>query len=204
MGAISIIGYLHVGRKLREWMPIFLYALPVTAVSAVVATLAAMLLEGAALVQMGSTGVFGYFDRQHFGWILYLACGPGIVGHTGFNTLLRFFPPLVISMAFPLEPIVGSMIGAAAGISNLPGPLTWVGGGIMVRLACHAWPSETTSASILPARTVPCINATLPAKRLFLCAGVSTSSVHVAAGQAGCTGREEESRHARHAASTGR
>ena len=29
-GAISIIGYLEVGRRLRAWMPIFLYACPVT------------------------------------------------------------------------------------------------------------------------------------------------------------------------------
>ena len=144
MGAISIIGYLHVGRKLRGWMPIFLYALPVTAVAAVVSTLAAMLLEGAALAQLGSQGAFGYFDRQHFGWIFYLACGPGIVGHTGFNTLLRFFPPLVISMAFPLEPVIGSIMGAAAGVSDLPDPLTWIGGGIMVRLTSNAWPSEST------------------------------------------------------------
>ena len=29
-GAISIIGYLEVGQRLRAWMPIFLYACPVT------------------------------------------------------------------------------------------------------------------------------------------------------------------------------
>jgi drug/metabolite transporter (DMT)-like permease len=133
-GAISIIGYLHVGRTLREWMPIFLYALPVTAVSAVLSTLLAFVFDGAQLTQTGPRGVFGFFDAKHFGWVLYLACGPGIVGHTGFNTLLRFFPPLVISMAFPLEPIVGSMLGALMGVSSLPGPLTWIGGGIMVRL----------------------------------------------------------------------
>jgi drug/metabolite transporter (DMT)-like permease len=133
MGAISIIGYLHIGRQLREWMPVFLYALPVTAVSAVLSTATAMLLEGAALLKMGHEGAFGYYDRKHFGWVLYLACGPGIVGHTGFNTLLKFFPALVISMAFPLEPIVGSALGAIAGVSELPSVMTWIGGGIMVR-----------------------------------------------------------------------
>lgn len=147
MGAVSIIGYLHVGRKLREWMPIFLYALPVTAVSAALSTLAAILFEGTALLQSGPTGAFGYFDKKHFGWVLYLACGPGIVGHTGFNTLLRFFPPLVISMAFPLEPIVGSLMGAVAGVSELPGLLTWIGGSIMVRYVIESSDFPSASAS---------------------------------------------------------
>lgn len=31
-GAISVIGYLMVGQRLRAWMPIFLYACPVTGV----------------------------------------------------------------------------------------------------------------------------------------------------------------------------
>lgn len=56
----------------------------------------------------------------------------GLVGHTGFNALLRFFPPLVITMAIPLESIIGSMLGWVFGVSDIPGVWTWVGGLVMV------------------------------------------------------------------------
>lgn len=63
----------------------------------------------------------------------------GLVGHTGFNALLRFFPPLVITMAIPLESIIGSVLGWIFGVSAIPGVWTWIGGLIMVRITlCHA------------------------------------------------------------------
>eukprot|EP00892_Ulva_mutabilis_P002405 jgi/Ulvmu1/12165/UM085_0029.1 len=131
-GAVMIIGYLQAGHILRAWMPIFLYALPVTGVAAVLLTIVSVVLEGAAINKLGAEGVFGYFESRHIWLVLYLAIGPGLVGHTGFNALLRFFPPLVITMAVPLESIIGSMLGWVFGVSEIPGVWTWVGGLIMV------------------------------------------------------------------------
>jgi drug/metabolite transporter (DMT)-like permease len=131
-GAISIIGYLHAGRYVRSWMPVFMYALPVTAVSAVVLTICAVLIEKTSWAGAGARAVFGYWRSGVFWYILYLALGPGIVGHTGFNFLLRFVSPFLVSMAFPLEPIVGSVLAWMAGLSPVPSALTWVGGAIMV------------------------------------------------------------------------
>ena len=42
----------------------------------------------------------------------YLAIGPGIVGHTGLNTVLKYLAPLVISLSTVTEPLIGSLIGA--------------------------------------------------------------------------------------------
>jgi drug/metabolite transporter (DMT)-like permease len=131
-GAVAIVGYLQAGSAVRGWMPIFIYALPVTAVSAVLLSLVAFLVDKLSLFAAGSTGIFGYFASSHGWWVLYLAVVPGLVGHTGFNTLLRFFSPLVISMAFPFEPLVGSVIGAALGLEKVPGVLTWLGGSMIV------------------------------------------------------------------------
>lgn len=77
LGAVMIIGYLQAGRVLRAWMPIFLYALPVTGIAAVLLTIVAMLLEGATINKLGAAGVFGYFEHKHFWLVLYLAIGPG-------------------------------------------------------------------------------------------------------------------------------
>jgi drug/metabolite transporter (DMT)-like permease len=113
-------------------MPIFIYALPVTATSAVLVSLTALAVERPSFVGVGKHGIMGYFASHHWVWVVYLAVVPGLVGHTGFNTLLRFFSPLVISMALPMEPIVGSMIGYDLGLTKAPGVLTWVGGAIVV------------------------------------------------------------------------
>jgi drug/metabolite transporter (DMT)-like permease len=132
LGAVAIIGYLQAGSAVRGWMPIFIYALPVTAVSALLLSLVALLVDRLSIFRSGASGIFGYFASLHGWWVLYLAVVPGLVGHTGFNTLLRFFSPLVISMAFPFEPLVGSGIGLALGLERVPGVLTWLGGSMIV------------------------------------------------------------------------
>lgn len=61
----------------------------------------------------------------------------------GFNTLLRYLSPLVISLACNLEPLLGSLFGWAAGVVAAPGPWTFVGGSLVmlstavVSLASH-------------------------------------------------------------------
>lgn len=132
MGAIAIIGYLQAGSSVRGWMPIFMYSMPVTAVSAVLMSLIALAVDRPGIFVAGRGGLFGYWASHHWAWVLYLAVVPGLVGHTGFNTLLRFFSPLVISMAFPLEPLIGSIMGFLAGLSDVPGILTWLGGAATV------------------------------------------------------------------------
>ncbi|KAG2485643.1 hypothetical protein HYH03_015615 [Edaphochlamys debaryana] len=129
LASAVMVGYLSVGRRLRQWMPIFVYAFPVTGIAALGLTAGALLLEPVSLTGGGSRGVFGWLAAPHYaGWVLYLALGPGIVGHTGFNTLLRYLSPLTVALAFQMEPLVGSLIGWAAGVMAAPGPLTYWGG----------------------------------------------------------------------------
>jgi hypothetical protein len=102
LGAVSIIGYLQAGRSVRSWMPIFLYAMPVTTVSAIVLTIVALLVEGTRITGVGPRSAFGYFNPAYLPWVAYLAFGPGIVGHTGFNTLLRFAFVIYFPTAFDI------------------------------------------------------------------------------------------------------
>jgi len=113
LGAVAIVGYLIAGRSLRSWLPTFLYAFPVTSVAAVSTLVGAIVLEGAdiSLSDHGWTGYFG--DARSFLLVAYLACFPGIVGHTGMNFVLRYISTIAVSITLILEPVIGSLIGTS-------------------------------------------------------------------------------------------
>lgn len=128
--AFAMVGYLSAGGVLRQWMPIFIYASPVTLLAAVLLSGTAAIVEGG--VSNDGTphpGIFGWMtSSSHVYYVIYLALVPGIVGHTGFNTLLRHLSPLAVALATQLEPLVGSLLGWVLGMMGPPGPWTWAGG----------------------------------------------------------------------------
>ena len=127
-GAIFVVGYIVSGRVLREWMPIFLYAFPVTLLASLLLIPASMAVEP----EFTTFGVIGWTDAEFFPWFLALALIAGLLGHTGLNTCLRYISPLVVSTSVTLEPLLGSVIGWAFFGSGIPGKWTWVGGPILV------------------------------------------------------------------------
>ena len=133
VGAVAIVGYLIAGRELREWMPLFLYAFPVTFVASILLLLTSLAFEGTTVLgSTSSTNAFGWATTDWLPLIAYLALVPGMVGHTGINHVLRWLPPLVISVSVLFEPIIGSIIGWLLGTSAAPGLWTWAGGLMLV------------------------------------------------------------------------
>ena len=135
LGAIAIVGYLAAGRHLRgnREMPLFLYAFPVTAISAMFLTVHAMLSEGASIDStIVDSSVFGWTDVSWILLVVYLALGPGLAGHTGINASLRWLPPLVISVCVVFEPLLGGLLGWVLGVQEVPGFWTWIGGPFMI------------------------------------------------------------------------
>ena len=128
LGAVFVVGYLISGRVLRKWMPIFVYAFPVTLIGALLLIPASLILEPTSV----DLGIVGWLDMDYLPWFLALALIAGILGHTGLNTCLRYTPPLVVSTSVTLEPIIGSLIGYAIFDSGLPGFWTWIGGPILI------------------------------------------------------------------------
>jgi len=124
LGAVSVIGYFVAGRVLRKWMPLFMYAFPVT-------LLASILLAFAAIFEKGSPPqliVFGFVTNQS--WILYIsyiAVFPGIFGHTGINYVLKHLQPLIVSVTLLTEPVLGSFIGFFLKVADIPGLYTFLG-----------------------------------------------------------------------------
>ena len=131
-GAIAIVGYLMAGRELRSWMPLFLYAFPVTFVAAILLTISSMLIESSDWNQLRSISTFGWVDMIWIPAIAYLAIGPGLVGHTGINGVLKWLPPIVISVSVLIEPILGTFIGIMLGTAEYPDVWTLIGGSIIL------------------------------------------------------------------------
>ena len=52
-------------------------------------SLGAVVIEGAALGQLGPGGLFGWVDLKYLGGVSWLALFPGVIGHTCLNGLLR-------------------------------------------------------------------------------------------------------------------
>lgn len=128
LGAVFVVGYIVSGRILREWMPIFLYAFPVTLFASILLLPASWIMEP----DFSKFGISGWTDAEFFPWFLALALIAGLLGHTGLNTCLRYISPLVISTSVTLEPVLGSLIGWAFFDAGVPGRWTWVGGPILV------------------------------------------------------------------------
>ncbi|MCH1480840.1 MAG: EamA family transporter, partial [Candidatus Poseidoniaceae archaeon] len=128
LGAVFVVGYIVSGRVLRKWMPIFLYAFPVTLIGALILIPASYLIED----DFSSMGAVGWIQAEYFWWFLALALIAGLLGHTGLNTCLRYMPPLVVSTSVTMEPIIGSVIGFILFDTGLPGFWTWLGGPILI------------------------------------------------------------------------
>ncbi len=124
-GAITVVGYIVAGRILREWMPVFVYAVPVTFLGAIILIPVSMLMGE-------STAALGWAESELLGWFILLAFLAGIVGHTGLNACLRWLPPLTISFAVTLEPIIGAFIGWFFFSEAVPEKWTWLGGLILI------------------------------------------------------------------------
>lgn len=128
LGAVFVVGYLVCGRILREWMPLFLYAFPVTLVGGLLLIPASLLLESS----FSDYGAFGYIGHETLIWFAVLALIAGILGHTGLNYCLKYVSPLLISISVTLEPVIGSLIGWMFFSTGIPGMWTWIGGPILI------------------------------------------------------------------------
>ncbi len=128
LGAIFVVGYIVSGRVLRKWMPIFIYAFPVTLIGAIILIPASYFFEH----EFSDFGAVGWIQADYLPWFLALALIAGLLGHTGLNTCLRYMPPLVVSTSVTMEPIIGSVIGLVLFDTGLPGFWTWVGGPILI------------------------------------------------------------------------
>ncbi len=133
IGAVAVVGYLIAGRTLRQWMPLFLYTVPVTGVAAILLGIMSMIIEGSTFsMSQEDISIFGWMSSSWIIYVLFLAAFPGIVGHAGISAVLRWFPPIIVSVAYLFEPLIGSIIGWLLGTTGIPSLWTWVGAIVLI------------------------------------------------------------------------
>lgn len=120
-GAITIVGYIILGKKLRSKMGVVSYA-------GSVYTICTIFLLPVALAIGASPNVFKSSDYLV---LIGLAIIPTIGGHTVFNLLLKDVSATLISVAFLGEPL-GAALLAWLIFGEVPTLLTFIGGGFVL------------------------------------------------------------------------
>ena len=132
-GAWMAAGYILVGRKLRNKLPLVPYIFVVYGAAALVLIVI--------MLGMGKTPL-GYAPVAYL-WFFLLAVFPQLVGHTSFNWALKYLPASFVSVVLLGEPI-GSSILAYLIFSELPS-LIMIGGAIFILVGI--WLSARSNGS---------------------------------------------------------
>lgn len=116
-GAWTAAGYVIIGRRLRERLPLVPYIF-------IVYGMAAVVLIGFVLVS-GSPA--SGFSTETYLWLALLAIFPQLIGHSTFNWALGYLPASFVAITLLGEPI-GSSLLAFALLGEVPGAGVAIGG----------------------------------------------------------------------------
>jgi drug/metabolite transporter (DMT)-like permease len=100
IGAWTAAGYVIIGRRLREKLPVIPYI-------SIVYGIAAVLLI---LVVIAAGGRVTGFSPQTYLWLVLLGIIPQLIGHTSFNWALGFLPAAFVAISLLGEPIGSSIL----------------------------------------------------------------------------------------------
>jgi drug/metabolite transporter (DMT)-like permease len=124
-GAVAIAAYVL---TLRGQQSDVLATAAVITATAALATLPAVLVADAPLWPSSSTSAW---------WLLALALGPQVIGHTALNAALRHLPAAVVSGSILLEPVIASalafvLLHEAASVQTLAGSVVTLVGVLLL------------------------------------------------------------------------
>ncbi|MEW5959860.1 MAG: DMT family transporter, partial [Chloroflexota bacterium] len=133
-GAVTVSGYLLVGRTLRTRLSTTAYIW-----LAYSAAMVSLLL----VAWLGGWSLFGY-SWAAYGWILLLALGPQLLGHTAFNWALAHLSTTFVALSILGEP-VGSAIFAYFIFGEAFAPVQLAGFVLLlVGIGLGAWGEQQT------------------------------------------------------------
>jgi drug/metabolite transporter (DMT)-like permease len=139
-GAVAIAAYVL---SLRGQQSDVLATAAVITTTAALVTLPAVLLAGAPVWPSSSTSAL---------WLLALALGPQVIGHTALNAALRYLPAAVVSGSILLEPVIASVLallflGEAAGLQTLVGSVITLVGVVLLLRPSSSPPSASSMST---------------------------------------------------------
>ena len=121
LGALTVTGYLIIGRKLRSRVSLVPYIFMVYGMAAI-ALIVIMFVSG--------NSPFGYAPKT-YGWIFLLAALPQLIGHSTYNWALKYLPAALVAVITLGEPI-GSAILAFFILNETPTLATLFGGALIL------------------------------------------------------------------------
>lgn len=121
IGGVLSASYLLIGRSVRQRVGTGPYG------ALVCGATAAWLLPVALVLGAPLTG----FSSQAWLALAGLTLGPQLLGHIGMNYAVGYLSAAVVSAAILLEPVGAAILGAVI-LGELPGPLEWVGGAVVL------------------------------------------------------------------------
>ncbi len=131
-GAVTVSGYLLIGRRLRRQLSLLAY------IGLVYTTAALVLLVMA--IAMGAN-LLGY-SLAGYAFIVLLAVGPQLIGHTSYNWALRYVSATFVTIALLAEPIGATMLAIPI-LGQVPSPVKIVGGALILMGIYFAAREET-------------------------------------------------------------
>jgi drug/metabolite transporter (DMT)-like permease len=138
---VMAAGYFSIGRSLRQKLDLWAYIGIVYGAAAVLLLVAVLASPGVPL-----TG----YPAQDWWVFLALAAGPMMLGHTGINYALRYFPAYMANLASLGEPVGATLIAwVLPAIAEVPPPQTLLGGFLIlvgIALGTLGFGSETESS----------------------------------------------------------
>lgn len=120
-GAVTVSGYLLIGRRLRKQLSLLAYI-------GLVYTTAAIVLLGMAIA-MGAN-LLGYTPRGYL-LVALLAAGPQLIGHTSYNWALKYVSATFVTVTLLAEPI-GATLLAVPLLAQVPAPVKIIGGALIL------------------------------------------------------------------------
>ncbi len=120
LGAVSVVGYLLAGRKLRMKMPATTYN------TIVYAGTAALLLA----LAVGTGAQLSGFRTETYLWLAVTAIVPQAIGHSLLNWTLGRVSATTVAIAVMAEPVLATIVAIPV-LGELP-PWTSVAGGVLI------------------------------------------------------------------------
>ena len=117
--------------RARQTVPIFTFSTACCFVAVVLATVCAVLVEGATW-SVSITGLFGWWLPEYRVPMLLFAFAIGFLAILGFNHSVKYVPPLVFSIIILLDPVLTGFFSFEIGLEALPSFWTVVGGAIVL------------------------------------------------------------------------
>jgi drug/metabolite transporter (DMT)-like permease len=135
-GAVTVSGYLLIGRRLRKQLSLLAYI-------GLVYTTAALVLLALALA-MGAN-LLGY-SLTGYVLVALLAAGPQLIGHTSYNWALKYVSATFVTVTLLAEPI-GATLLAIPILAQVPAPIKLIGGALIL-VGIYFAAREETSVTV--------------------------------------------------------